>query len=234
MAKINFIKEEARGCGFKTEDSFYLRCEGKGILCGYLPIDLLEKPTKKVKSKKKKQVRYFNSSRGPTWAKVGDLIPEGHVCKLPDNPSIEGGCQGCWVRNIDKEEVGLLLWVGMSYYKTTDLFDKEAGRVGISRKIPRQLVKKIQVGKTPVFLAHKEGSNILDPDTMEVIKVRQIFRAFIPSRMEYVVKSAMLLLDKRTKAWKAYERYLNELEAQGVTLIHVEKIGTDKGLFNHN
>lgn len=228
MANIHLLKEQSRGCGFRSEGGFYLRCEGKGIHCGFLPINLPEKPAIPAgKKSDKEQKKYFQPSRGPRWVKVGDIIPESHDCNLPNNPFIEGGCQGCWVRSIDRDMDALLIWVGMSYYKTTSLFDKEAGRVGISRKIPPHIIPRIKVGKTPVFLAHREGSNILNTQTGEVTTIRQVFRIFIPSVIEHVVKPNILKLDKRTKAYKEYVAYLDELEAQGITLVQVEKLGTN-------
>jgi hypothetical protein len=244
MANINLVREGARGCGYKKTDSFYIRSEGAGIECGFLPIDLPEKPAdppagarsrkKKKGEKPKREKRYFKPSLGPSFPFIGDVIPEGQKCSLPEDPLKSGGCQGCWVRSLDPSEKCVLLWVGMSFYKSTEHFLQEAGRIGISRKIPKHVIKNITIGKTPVFLAHREASRVLDTTTNEVTITRQVFRAFIPSRIEYVVNPKTLALDKRTKAYKNYIKYLDQLEEQGITLIQVEKAGTVLDLFGEN
>jgi hypothetical protein len=98
------------------------------------------------------------------------------------------------------------LWVGDQFYQTPGKFVREAGRLGVSRRIasiPRGFV----VGTTWVLLAHRRAAprpgGALWPG---------IFAAFRPTAIEYVVKA-----DDSPET-------LEGLARRGVRLVKVERI----------
>lgn len=100
-----------------------------------------------------------------------------------------------------------LLWVGGAFYPTPDDWSREAAEMGVSRRIPA-VPKGLEVGKTWVLVAHREAitSACLNcqgaPDWADAHEGRvcdgcggtgavgapAIFRAFVSTRIEYVVK----------------------------------------------
>lgn len=71
------------------------------------------------------------------------------------------------------EKVGLM-WVGEKFYPTGSDFTRESMQMGVSKRIA-QIPKDLEIGKTWVLLAHRK------PEA-------HIFGAFIPQRIEYVVR----------------------------------------------
>lgn len=191
MATIHTRIESSRGCGFRKEGGFYLVIDGKGIECGLLPINLPE---------------HIKTSRAPQWKTVGEAFGKSQErkCSAPK-------CHQCWLKSMPDNTMALVNFVGMAHYRTVEQFERESGRQGISRRIPPHIIRNIRVGETPVLLAHRESSKILDGDS--VTTIRQIFAAFKPQRIEYIITG------------KETEAELNSLESQGITLIRVKKAG---------
>lgn len=199
MPTIHTRIEPARGCGYRKPGGFYLVLDGKGIECGLLPLEVRPE---------------IKTSRAPSWrtseAAIGKA--QDRRCRLEGNDDPEHQCKGCWLKDLPNEELVLLTFIGMKYYRSVKHFESEAGRIGISRRIPPSLVPKITVGKTAVLMAHRESSHI--PDDKEGFKaIREVFSAFKPQRIEYIITGAET------------PQELEELEAQGITLIRVTKQG---------
>lgn len=192
MATIHKRVENSRGCGFRKPGGFYLVIDGKGIECGLLPITV---PS------------WINTSRAPQWRTAAEACGPRKERKCSAEK-----CQQCWLKKLPDDETTLLNFVGMAHYRTAKQFEKEAGRMGISRRIPPHIIPKITVGKTPVLLAHRESSSSITEEG-DVVKLRQIFAAFKPQRIEYIITG------------KETEEELNQLEEQGITLIEVHKAG---------
>jgi len=194
MATVHTRIESARGCGFRKAGGCYLVIDGKGIQCQFLPVDLPEE---------------IKTSRGGQWrlAEIAIGKKAKRVCRNPGKK-----CSKCWIIKMDDKETCLILFVGTKFYKTTKHFDAEAGRLGISRRIPQRLISKIEVGKTPVLLAHRKSYQSVNEEG-EVFTTRQVFAAFVPSRIEYIVTG------------KESAEELDQLQAKGLTLIKVIKAG---------
>ena len=190
MATINIRVEGPRGCGHRKPGGFYLVADGKGRSCECLPMPV---PST------------INTSRGPQWRTLGEFTGTGLSRK---------SCQGakpCWLRKTPTPTEVMLNFVGMGYYRRTEQFMREAERMGISRRIPGNMIWRVEVGKTIILLAHREASNVIGPDGPEA--VRQVFAAFIPQRVEYIVTG------------QEDEAYLDLLEQRGVTLIKLQAAG---------
>ncbi len=73
-----------------------------------------------------------------------------------------------------------LIWVGEMFYKTPRAFLKEAAEQGISRRI-RSIPRDFKLGETCVWLAHRKAVEGVD-------MTPGVFYAFLPQRIEYIVK----------------------------------------------
>lgn len=198
MNITTITNEPERGCGFRKQGGHYLMSMGEPFHCGKLPIPLTICPH---------CGQGIKFSRGLTWIS-GKFINDNVPVECP-NPSCN---EGCFVRNITDEERILLLWVGKGFYKTPEDFIKEAGEMGISRRIAG-IPKGFEVGKTIVMLAHKEaiwfytgqtsGNHYLQedaPEPTELEYIPAIFYAFIPQRIEYILtEKEMSLIDVWTQ-----------------------------------
>ncbi len=184
---------------------FYLVTDGPGKPCGFLPADVPE--TIKV-------------TRGPQWHDLslvqfswevihqvsGDFI-RPHKVEKTRRTCPKGAKCSCPMNTAPADTQALLMWVGMTYYKTADRFQAEAERMGISRRIPRTMVLSGRVTtSTPILLAHKESGSFVD-DQGEIKTVRQIFRVFTPKRIEYILTG------------KETADELDRMQRMGITLI---------------
>lgn len=130
------------------------------------------------------------------------------------------------------------MFVGTKFYPTPEDFIREAHRVGLSKRIA-QIPKELEVGKTWVWLAHREvipGAHAeecavyhvdANPELKEQIialggtpicscdakATPGVFHAFVPTRIEYVVKG------------NETEGELESLAKRGLTLVKIERIG---------
>ena len=193
MPTIHNRIEDKRGCGYRQPGGFYLVVDGKGVSCGLLPIDLPES---------------ISTSRASQWRKAHEVcgVRKQRQCTSGEN------CKECWIKRLSDTEPVLLNFVGMEHYRTAQQFEREAGRAGISRRIPPHLIGRIVVGKTPVLLAHRNSSRTVGAGGGIEMK-RQIFTGFKPQRIEYIVTG------------KESQDYLEKLDRQGITLIRVQYAG---------
>jgi hypothetical protein len=187
--------EGKRGCGYRKEGGLYLVSEGLGRYCGALPIELEVCPTCH---------HGIKPSRGWTWIDLSALAAVRGCSR-------EGGCGNCPIADAKIQQCGLL-WVGEQFYKTPAAFAKEAGSMGISRRIqavPRGFV----VGETWVALAHRKAIESVFKLGEEPTYKSAIFHVFRPQRIEYIVKKG----DSNEK--------LEDLEKRGMTLVKVVRKG---------
>lgn len=127
----------------------------------------------------------IKSSRGWTWIQPGALM---EPCKAPS----------CILHRLP-ERAGLL-WVGEKFYPTPHHFLVEGAQMGISRRI-QAIPRDFKILETVVLFAHR----LTFPDEPRA----GIFSAFIPKRIEYVVKKD----DTPEK--------LEALEKRGITLVQI-------------
>lgn len=155
--------EMARGCGFRKKGGIYFISEGLPMSCTALPIPLNICPSCGGGVK---------FSRGFTW--ISPQLLFGHLADCI------AGCPGCFYPP-SKEKAGLI-WVGEKFY-STESFLTEAATRGISRRIST-VPHGFKVGKTWVYFAHKKAIPGKDKEP----PTAGIFSAFVPTRIEYVVK----------------------------------------------
>jgi len=180
---ISVRYESKRGCGYRKEGGLYLVAGGLTDSCQKLPIPLGVCPCCHAGIK---------PSRGWTW--VSKRLIEDAPCR-------KEGCTGCHPFDGSVDKFGLL-WVGEKFYGSPYDFNKEALRMGISRRIAA-VPKDFVVGETWVLLAHRKC--ILKDEEY----TPGIFCVFKPSTIEYIVK------DDDT------EEKLQSMEKRGITLVHV-------------
>lgn len=194
MSTIHTRVESARGCGYRKPGGLYLVSGRLASPCGKLPIPLTVCPCCSTGIK---------PARGFTW--IGNALIQSATCSICEN--------GCIPFDGSVERFGLL-WVGEKFYKTPQEFRKEASAQGISRRIS-QVPREFKVGETWILLAHRnaiEKSIINKPnDSKEPEYIAAIFSAFLPERIEYVVKG------------DETEEELLAMEKRGLTLVKVIK-----------
>lgn len=204
-------REAKRGCGYRKEGGLYLVCEGNGRACERMPIPLDKCPTCS---------QGIKPSRGWTWVDSKPIL-EANPCKQPEN------CSTCpLVQPMGR--VGLL-WVGEKYYPMPHDFLAEAKRMGISRRIPA-IPQGFEIGKHWVWLAHRKTFWPSHKDecgfwtghecSCDAEFTPGVFHVFMPSRIEYVVKSD----DDEEKLQRLVER--------DVTLVKIEKLDENLNLIN--
>jgi hypothetical protein len=178
--------EGKRGCGYRKKGGLYLMGDKPSAPCGRMPLELKVCPVCHSGIK---------PSRGWTWIRPKDLFGPSDC----GNPY----CLACPVGASPPEEGGLI-WIGGQHYKTPADFLAEAARMGISRRLTA-VPKRLEVGKTWVFLAHREairkpcqcvlpeaeGKGQKDCKSCKgkgYVGIPAIFSAFRPSHVEKVVE----------------------------------------------
>lgn len=189
---VPVLHEPARGCGYRKPGGLYLVSGDLLAPCHKLPIELSVCPTCNQGVK---------PARGWSWVNFDAIVqPAPH-----DGPSHANSCvlsrPGQWV--MEDGRVGLI-WIGESFYKNTAAFMREAKKMGVSRRL-HNIPRGFEAGKTLVLLAHrmaisevthaqdgfKVAADPLDAVTDKDLTVEfrpGIFSAFIPERVEYVLK----------------------------------------------
>lgn len=192
MATVEDRVEKERGCGYRKPGGLYLVGGKLSAPCGKLPIELDVCPCCNGGIKQ---------SRGFTW--VSSQLVEKAACS-------KSGCKtGCSAFS-NQSEYGLL-WIGEGYYPNVSDYTREAAAQGISKRI-KFIPKKLVVGQTWVLLAHPRAITCFTDDPENPVEYKKgIFSAFIPERIEYVVKGT------------ESEDELNDLEKRGLTLVRVIK-----------
>lgn len=169
--QINY--EGKRGCGYRTKlGSLYLISGDLALPCGKLPIPLEVCPTCGAG---------FKPARGWTWVDAHSLARET-VAKKECYASF---CECCPVISMLRGEIQRtgLLWIGEKFYKKPLDFVREAGQMGVCRRIPH-VPKEFKLGETWILLAHRKA--IMGP-ILENIKAEfkpGIFQVFKPTTIE--------------------------------------------------
>lgn len=180
--------DKKRGCGWRQPGGLYLVADGPAIACGKLPIPLSVCPTCHAGVK---------PTRSWTWVD-GDALIASKLCA-------NAPCGSCWLSQPSLRKVGLL-WVGGQFYPTPEHWTREARQQGVSRRIPA-LPKHFELGKTWVFVAHREAL-ALGHDKF----APAIFHAFKPRLVEFVVRGSETPAE------------LDGMRKRGITPVHVERV----------
>jgi hypothetical protein len=234
---IETRRDQKRGCGWRKAGGLYLVCDGLGRPCGKLPIPLGVCPTCHGGIK---------PTRSWTWVD-GDALAAQTSCPLAGGQSA-GFTPGRGLPVVGTHRLGCgtcplagaigrcgLLWVGGKFYDRPEDWNREAGELGVSRRISA-VPNGFTVGQTWVLVAHRKAiaeecrtcdgtGHVVQPrpggQTAEdcpaceggQVYTPAIFHAFRPTRIEYVVK------DDDT------EERLAKLAERGITLVRVERVG---------
>lgn len=190
MATIITKVESARGCGYRKAGGLYMVGGSSFSPCGKLPIELDVCPCCNSGIKQ---------SRSFSW-----ITRELLDAKACNTPTCTKGCNAFG----DTKRFGLL-WVGTAFYNSPTDFTRESMAMGVSKRIAF-IPKDLEVGKTWVLLAHPKAITEFtnDPENPVIYK-KGIFSAFIPQRIEYVVKGT------------ESEDELDAMEKRGITLVNV-------------
>ncbi len=226
MASIRVILDEPeRGCGLRKPGGLYLMAGAPSATCGRLPFEL---------SVCDACGEGIKPARGWKWINPRKLM-EGKRCDLDMHQeaahpimssviaSVIGPCGTC-VNAVPPERAGLL-WIGVGFYPTPEDFLSEAGRQGVSRRIPH-VPTDFVVGETWVYFAHQraiprpcacekgwtesaDGERELCElcDGEGTLHTPAIIGTFRPDRVEYVVKG------------DESEEELDRLEKRGLSLV---------------
>jgi len=196
MANIRISVEHRRGCGFRKQGGIYLVSPGTGFGCGLLPIPLTVCPC---------CGSGYRHNRGFTWINPAAIAAQsGNACKRPE------GCSICPLADAKVQKAGMI-WIGASFYKTPDIFDAEAQRLGISRRV-QAIPQGFKIGESWIALAHIYAIQPTEVDLAAGTKAKPgIFRLFKPQAIEYVVKGTET------------EEELERLEKRGFSLVKVIK-----------
>jgi len=181
---MRIVIDKQRGCGWRKPGGLYLMSEGILAPCGRLPLDLNRCPCCGSGIK---------ATRGWTWVNAR-LLFKDHPCQGTTKKAAKAACTLCLLGN-PPEKAGLL-WIGGAYYARPEDWISEAQVQGVSRRI-HSVPKGLEIGKTLVLVAHRAHHLAFD----QLTKVPAIFHAFIPQRIEYVVKGnePQVVLDRLVK-----------------------------------
>jgi len=203
VAEIRVSHEAARGCGYRKEGGKYLIGGELSAPCGRLPLHLDRCPTCSGGVK---------FTRGFTWVNAARLFESKECLGFAKE---RGFCAACPM-GAPPEKAGLI-WIGEKFYPTEQDFTREAGVMGISRRlstVPRVLEKCAKDGEgwPLILLAHRKTA--FPPATV----APGIFAAFRPTAIEYVVKGTEKVEE------------LEKLEERGFKLVQVVRVGEQLAL----
>ena len=202
--------EAKRGCGYRKVGGLYLVGGAIAIPCDRLPLPVGHCPvcgagvhfTRSMTEINPRHLFGFHEE-------CRDIFRPCLVCDPSDKPAF-------------------LMMVGVKFYPTVQDFMTEASGMGISKRIPF-VPKKMVLGETVVYLAHPKACLVKEPagvmqQAMGILEASQatlieaetekpslgIFSAFIPLRIEKIVRESELTDELRAK-----------LEKQGITPVSV-------------
>jgi hypothetical protein len=186
---IQTRQDRIRGCGKRKPGGMYLVAAGLGRPCGKLPIPLECCPTCS---------NGIKPTRGWTWVN-GTVLAAQNECRTGAE------CSACPLGG-PIGRVGLL-WIGGKFYKRPEDWTREAHEQGISRRLA-QIPKEFEVGKTWVFVAHRQCIENADGSY-----TAGVFHAFRPTAIEYVVRG------------DETDEEIERLVKRGITPVRVELQG---------
>jgi hypothetical protein len=193
--------EPIRGCGYRKIGGLYLVGGQLMLPCDRMPFELKVCPVCSCGIK---------PARSWTWIEPVRLFGDHEKCNCRDferaNTLISTHCPMChptevfradsWHQGNPENRLGEfeppkkagLLWIGHGYYPTPDHFNREANKLGISRRISH-IPKGFKVGATWVFFAHQKCNLNLGGVFDQYVRPG-IFSAFFPRRIEMLVKQS--------------------------------------------
>lgn len=202
--------EDKRGCGYRKVGGIYLVGEYRAVACDRLPLPVGSCPV---------------CGHGIHFTRSLTEINPLKLFGIHEN--CQDVIQGCWVCE-PSDEVAFIMMVGEKFYPTPDDFMNEGIRQGVSKRIPF-IPKKLQIGKTILYLAHNKACVVREPvavqQAMAILEQTAqptlidaekqkhalgIFCAFIPQRIEKLVWESELTDEVKT-----------DLEKRGITPVPV-------------
>ena len=177
--------EKARGCGFRKIGGLYLVAkDGTWASCERFPIPLRACPTCDCR---------VNFARNFQWITHEMLLSYAVPCGAVDDHCVRCPlCRPSMLKNDTPATKSGLIWIGKQHY-TPQGFLVEANSIGVSRRIS-SIPKGLVVGKTRIFVAHKQGLNLqqkLIEDSAEFEPGDQIepavIASFVPQAIELMV-----------------------------------------------
>lgn len=174
-------QEQKRGCGYRKVGGIYLVSDGLWADCDRLPLAVGCCPTCHG------GIKY---PRAPLEIDPMTLFGnhDGCIEGVPDgSPAGVRYTKNCHVC-FPQHEVAYLLGVGEQFYNTTEDFTAEAMKLGVSKRIS-QIPKKLEVGKTWIYLVHRKAMLVADQDTGERKAQMAVFAAFRPRRIEKILSA---------------------------------------------
>lgn len=203
--------ESKRGCGYRKIDNLYFVTDAEGYNCDRLPIPVTVCPCcgEGIKFSRGftwiQPTKFFGGDHSDPENNAGTYVPPDKReamnianidCECPSQ------CPACWPLNVfGPEGKAGLMWVGKKHY-SVESFMKESASLGISKRI-NAIPREFRVGKTWIFLAHKEAvdlppeendvpiqDKLFDRESKETKQGPGIFMAFRPRRIERIVKQS--------------------------------------------
>lgn len=171
--KIEDREEAERGCGFRKPGGKYLVGGHLGSHCDRLPAEM--KCCKACN-------QGIRPQRGFQWIEPAALLP---ACLTFGGQHSCQGALGCLLADPLPARAGLM-WVGGAYYPTPASWATEARGMGASRRISN-VPKGLQLGATIILVGHRKCNLGLGLDSKPRLGPG-VFAAFIPERLEYVVR----------------------------------------------
>lgn len=203
--------ERVRGCGFRKLGGIYLVAdEGVWLSCERFPIPLRACPTCDCR---------VNFARSFQWITHEMLLAYAKPCaQVDDHCPMCPLCSPSLLKNDRPSKKSGLIWIGKQHY-SPESFLLEANNLGVSRRVSA-IPKGLVIGKTRVFVAHKQGLNnqatMFDgaPEREDGDMVEPaVIASFVPRRIELMVDDTGKMED---------EEWVQKLvEKKGVTLVRL-------------
>jgi len=182
--------EPKRGCGYRKVHGLYLVGRGPLEGCDRLPINLEPCPV---------CGQGIKFTRGITRIQPYKLWGNHQGCDE------DTACNVCR----PPTSTSFLMWVGGKWY-TPNNFMEEMFLMGASKRIAA-VPKDLKIGKTVIYLAHLEATNLgQDPITGEDKLVAGVFSSFTPDAVEILIWRSEATPEK-----------IKELTDRGLTVIVV-------------
>ena len=199
--------EAKRGCGYRKVGGLYLMGGIINAPCDRLPMNLEICPVCSSGLKVGKGFTEINPFK--LWGNHGiafdERTKEVTDCHDPET------CYVCY----PPDSAAFLMRVGGKFY-TVNSFMLEATAMGVSKRIPF-IPRKLEVGKTPIYLVHKKAGWKYTEGNGEkklIDETDAIFTAFVPTHIEQLVWEK----DLKGKKGKALRE---QAEKRGITIVPV-------------
>jgi len=218
-------QEVKRGCGYRRVGGLYLVGDFHWKPCDRLPLEVGHCPVCGHGvhfSRNAAEINPFRLWGEHTYKSVYELPhPKGFpvTCQEPCS------CIPCFVCQ-PPDDTAFIMMVGEKFYPKPQDFIEEATKQGISKRIPA-LPKKLVLGETIIYLAHRKACNGHNPQQSELLEGNGqgrlldaekkaepklgIFAAFVPRRIEKLIWES-----------QATEKVIKDLEKRGITPVIIK------------